>query len=108
MQFYYSLLFKEKKLFPRILLENIKNLPIKPANLDEQRQISPLVEELIDCKSSEKNPKSVEIENSINAFIFWHYSLNEEEICYILNYLDENSDYQNNILKLVKNLNHLN
>jgi adenine-specific DNA-methyltransferase len=52
---YYDLLFKGKKLFPRILLENIKELPIFPATLEQQLPISELVKKIIMFKAKKKN-----------------------------------------------------
>ena len=46
--FYYTILFK-KELFPRILLENIKELPIIRISQSEQKKIIELVERLINC-----------------------------------------------------------
>ncbi|MHA1488956.1 MAG: Eco57I restriction-modification methylase domain-containing protein [Promethearchaeota archaeon] len=47
MNFYYTILFK-KELFPRILLENIKELPIINASKSQQNKIVELVDKLTD------------------------------------------------------------
>ncbi len=82
MNFYYTIMYKEKDLFPRILLENIKNLPI-PLNLEEnQVEISEMVQHLI------QNEENVEMENQIDDFIFNLYNLEDDEIYYIRNFMD--------------------
>ncbi len=86
MNFYYNIMYKEKELFPRILLENIKDLPI-PLDLKEnQEKISKKVQQLIEKK--EENESIEKLETEINSFIFNLYNLEINEIEYITNLMD--------------------
>lgn len=79
-------MYKEKELFPRILLENIKDLPI-PLDLKEnQEKISKKVQQLIEKK--EENESIEKLETEINSFIFNLYNLEINEIEYITNFMD--------------------
>ena len=86
MNFYYSIMYKEKDLFPRILLENIKDLPIPLDLKEKQEKISEKVQQLIEKKKENEKIEKLEIE--INNIIFELYNLENNEIEYITNFLD--------------------
>ena len=70
----------------RILLENIKDLPI-PLDLKEnQEKISKKVQQLIEKKEENENIEKLETE--INSFIFNLYNLEINEIEDIMNFMD--------------------
>ncbi|MBD3213552.1 MAG: N-6 DNA methylase [Candidatus Lokiarchaeota archaeon] len=81
MNFYFTIMYKEKDLFPRILLENIKNLPIPLYLRENQEGISERVQELI------QNEQNEDLENEIDEIIFDLYNLNVDEIEYVRNFI---------------------
>lgn len=78
LHFYYSVLFREKNLFPRILLENIQNFPIVIPNKLIQQEISDFVEKILNFKS--KNLETDEIEKKIDKLMFELYDIKEIDI----------------------------
>jgi hypothetical protein len=78
LHFYYSVLFREKNLFPRILLENIQNFPIVIPNKIIQQEITDFVKKILNFKS--KNLETDEIEKKIDKLMFELYDIKEIDI----------------------------
>lgn len=76
--FYYIVLFREKDLFPRILLENIQNFPIVIPNKIIQQEITDFVKKILNFKS--KNLETDEIEKKIDKLMFELYDIKEIDI----------------------------
>ena len=76
--FYYTVLFREKDLFPRILLENIQNFPIAIPNKNDQQEITDCVEEILLLKA--ENLETDEIEQKIDRLMFNLYDIEESDI----------------------------
>ncbi len=86
MNFYYNIMYKEKDLFPRILLENIKDLPVPLGLIDNQVEISEKVLDLIERKKLNENIEQLETE--INSLIYDLYNLEIDEIKYIIDFME--------------------
>jgi hypothetical protein len=86
MLFYYTVLFREKNLFPRILLENIQNFPIAIPNKYDQQEIKDCVEEIVLLKTQKL--ETDEIEQKIDRIMFDLYDIKESEIKIIRSVLD--------------------
>lgn len=79
-------MYKEKDLFPRILLENIKDLPVPLGLIDNQVEISEKVLDLIERKKLNENIEQLETE--INSLIYDLYNLEIDEIKYIIDFME--------------------
>ncbi len=84
-QFYYTIMFKEKVLFPRILLENIKKIPLYIPNSMEQEKIVDLIKNIFNFK--EEGTDISELQREIDVLVFNYYNLSDSEIKYILSYI---------------------
>ncbi|MFW9872886.1 MAG: N-6 DNA methylase [Candidatus Thorarchaeota archaeon] len=79
-----------KKLFPRILIENIKKFPIKIPESDQEKKIASKIIENVksllyaDRKNSEIN---VKIEKEIDDFVFALYKISNPNKEYILDFM---------------------
>jgi len=71
-----------KKLFPRILIEKIKVLPIKIPKSDEEKHIARKIRENVILLLSKLDK---EIENQIDSYVFDLYEIKHEDREYILN-----------------------
>ena len=63
--FYYILIFGSKQLFPRILLENLNQLPIKEASAKEALKLIGLVEKMLNYNNLIKNSMEKRTDNII-------------------------------------------
>ncbi|MHA1728430.1 MAG: Eco57I restriction-modification methylase domain-containing protein [Promethearchaeota archaeon] len=86
-QFYYTVMFKEKTLFPRILIENIKKIPIILPPISEQQKIKIFVEKIIKLKEKNQKFDVMDLREKLDSYIFNFYGLNNEEIKSINFYL---------------------
>jgi adenine-specific DNA-methyltransferase len=84
-QFYYSAAFVEKKLFPRILIENIKKLPAKIPSEEFQIQITEKVKKLLEINIT--NDIQAKLEKEIDNLIYQIYRLDQNSINIIEHYL---------------------
>ncbi|MBD3350929.1 MAG: N-6 DNA methylase [Candidatus Lokiarchaeota archaeon] len=83
-QFLYMILFREKHLFPRILLSNIKKIPIFKASSDQQKKIVDIVKSIISERSKGALTKNLEnLEGKLNNLVFQYYDIDEEIVAYI-------------------------
>ncbi|MES2764697.1 MAG: TaqI-like C-terminal specificity domain-containing protein, partial [Bacteroidota bacterium] len=71
----------EQRLFPRVSLTTIKNLPIPEIPATEQSPLSTLVEEILAKK--QRGEETVELERRIDEMVYTLYDLTEEEIAVI-------------------------
>ena len=74
-----------KKLFPRILIENIKVLPIKMPKSTEEKQIAHKIEKNVQTLLKTLNR---DIENQIDSLVFELYQIKQEDREYILNAME--------------------
>ncbi|MFA4946295.1 MAG: N-6 DNA methylase [Candidatus Micrarchaeia archaeon] len=82
---YYAKMFKEKELFPRVLLENLKILPIidpstsqvKPTVIKIAKLASDMTE--LGAKTPTDPSKSLKLENQLDTLVFELYGLTAEE-----------------------------
>ena len=90
--FYYLLIFGSKQLFPRILLENLKQLPIKEASDKEALRLIELVEKMLTYNTQLRdsmgkrtdNTKKIEeelnkIDFEINESVYKLYGITDKE-----------------------------
>ena len=75
-QFYYEVIFREKQIFPRILLENILNIPLVVPEQSLHEQIQKKVIEITQSLDSGKN---FELLTEMNDKIYDLYDINEKE-----------------------------
>ncbi len=80
--FIYNCLYAEKQEFPRILLENLKELPIPDVESVEQKSISRLVNELL-LKKRNINENTKVLEYGIDKLVYKVYGLTKEEIAIV-------------------------
>ncbi len=95
--FIYQKKFNTKEIFPRILLENLKQLPIPiltPSNQETHDQIVTLVEQMLQAKKQQQTAvterdksyleqKCNNIDTQINDLVYELYGLSEEEIAVV-------------------------
>ena len=91
LSYYFIQLFGSyKKLFPRILIEKIKDLPIKVPENDREKEIAlkiiEKVEVLIDSDEKESN-KLIQIQQDINNLVFNLYGLSDSQKQHIIKFL---------------------
>jgi len=81
-----------KKLFPRILIEKIKDLPIKIPNSDNEKKIAKQIAEnvhfLLDDVNKSENVMT-EIQNQIDSSIFQIYSISDKNKDYISEFMEK-------------------
>ena len=65
--------------FPKILVEDVKEFPIKDANIKQQQKISDLVDEIISLKSTDKTTDTFDLERKIDILVYKLYELNFED-----------------------------
>lgn len=75
--FIYQKYFKEKQEFPRILLENLKELPLPLVKEKSLNQLDKLVTKISDLKIKNKDTSS--FENEIDFIVFKLYNLSYDE-----------------------------
>jgi len=67
----------KKGLFPKILVNDVRNLPIKEISEQEQKPFIELVEQIMSLKSQGKD--TTDLENKIDEMVYDLYELTEEE-----------------------------
>ncbi|MCJ7648323.1 MAG: hypothetical protein MUP85_06900, partial [Candidatus Lokiarchaeota archaeon] len=72
-----------KKLFPRILIEKIRNLPIKVPQTEFEKKISLEIVDLVKKMLMAPN-FIIELEKQLNSLVFDLYNISEENGIYIL------------------------
>ncbi|MHA1109528.1 MAG: Eco57I restriction-modification methylase domain-containing protein [Promethearchaeota archaeon] len=85
-QFYYAVIFREKQIFPRILLENILHIPLVVPDQKEHSQIQDLVKKIMDTLKSNKNAEL--LISDLHNKIYDLYKIEEKEKKVIQNYLN--------------------
>jgi len=91
-EFYYKLIFGSKQLFPRILLENLKQLPIKEVPEKDTSKLAVLVDKILNLNKDLRNlegkmtDNTIKIEEEIqktdaeiNELIYKIYGITDEE-----------------------------
>ena len=83
LSYYYNKSFGSyKKLFPRILIEKIRNLPIKVPQTDHEKRISLEIINLV--KQILMAPDfTINLEKQLNSLVFELYKISEENGIYI-------------------------
>ena len=84
LSYYYNKSFGSyKKLFPRILIEKIRNLPIKVPQTEFEKKISLEIVDLVKKMLMAPN-FIIELEKQLNSLVFDLYNISEENGIYIL------------------------
>ncbi len=106
MNYYYDLLFKDKKLFPRILIENIKDLPMifPPKERQEHvRQLTLQLETQPPCPrfalTHSELQQGLLLRAQIEALVFHIYRFTKTEIIFILKHLNVEKSLFDLVLK---------
>jgi len=84
--FLYDLLFAEKLEFPRILLENLRQLPIPEKSVkapDTHKRLISLVDKIINTKQSDNSSDTRKLEYEIDQVVYALYELTEKDIALI-------------------------
>lgn len=74
---------KEKQEFPRILLENLKEIPIPKINKEQQQPTTSLVDKILTAKQENPQTDTSEWEKEIDQLVYQLYGLTDEEITII-------------------------
>ena len=72
-----------QKLFPRLSLSTIKNLPIADCSIEQNIQISTMVSKIIEDKKQNPSADTTDLENQIDQLVYQLYDLTEEEIAIV-------------------------
>lgn len=78
--FIYNVKYNTKEIFPRILLENLKNLPIPNTSIKDQQPIINLVDKILEAKRLDPTADTSALESEIDRMVYALYNLTEEEI----------------------------
>jgi hypothetical protein len=70
----------KKGLFPKILVDDVRNLPIKDASPEQQRPIVNTVSKILASKQRNPNRDTSVFERQIDRFVYSLYGLTPEEI----------------------------
>ncbi len=84
-QFYYEVIFREKQIFPRILLEDILYIPLMVPEQKFHSKFQKIVSNIIDAVKSNENTEI--LISDLNDVIYNLYGINEKEKKVIQNYL---------------------
>jgi hypothetical protein len=76
----YRSVFAEKQQFPRILIENIKNITLPKVNVEYFEKIKKLVNTILKTKINNPQADTSAQESEIDRLIYALYDLTEEEI----------------------------
>jgi hypothetical protein len=87
-QFYYEVIFREKQIFPRILLENILNFPLVVPEQQQHENLRVLVKNISNSFKTDKI--SHEFVSKLNEEIYTLYGLDDREKEIIENHLKTN------------------
>jgi len=69
-----------RKLFPKIILKDLRKFPIKVISPEEQKPFVILVEKIIESKKQNPVFDTIDLENQIDKLIYKLYNLTKEEI----------------------------
>ncbi|MEA5402115.1 TaqI-like C-terminal specificity domain-containing protein [Arcicella sp. DC2W] len=69
-----------RKLFPKIILKDLRQFPIKVVSATEQKKIIELVDMIINEKKQNSSADTEELETKIDQLVYQIYDLTEEEI----------------------------
>jgi len=78
--FLYQNYFSEKQEFPRILLENLKDMSIPNVPLSKQQPIITIVDKILSTKKKNPEADTSELEQKIDRLVYELYELTEQEI----------------------------
>jgi hypothetical protein len=84
--FIYQNYFKEKQEFPRILLENLKELPIPDISTEQQSLINRIIEKVNEILSTKKEnviTDTSNLEREIDKLVYKLYKLTDKEIAVV-------------------------
>ncbi len=87
-QFYYEMIYREKQIFPRILLENLLCLPFVPPDKKSQEKISDLTRKIMQSKKSQADES--EMIAQLNSTVYDLFQLDKSERKKIEKYLSRN------------------
>ena len=69
-----------RKLFPKIILNDLRQFPIKVLSKEDQKPFVELVNEIIELKKQSFNIDTTHLEDKIDKLVFRIYKLTDEEI----------------------------
>ena len=81
--FIYSKASGDKQTFQRIILENIKQLPIPQSNSNQRKSIASLVDNILSAKRSNLQADTSALEKQIDTIVYNLFGLTPEEIALI-------------------------
>ena len=80
----YDIIYKkesgDKQSFQRIILENIKRLPIPSANFAQRQSVTLLVDKILSAKQANPQANTSELERKIDELVYELYGLSDDEI----------------------------
>ncbi len=74
-----------RKLFPKIILNDLRQFPIKVLSKEDQKPFVELVNEIIELKKQSFNIDTTHLEDKIDKLVFRIYKLTDEEIDFVEN-----------------------
>ena len=69
-----------RKMFPKLILKDLRQFPIKQISLECQGKYIDLVDNILETKEKNPTAETTEIENQIDKLVYELYGLTEEEI----------------------------
>lgn len=69
-----------RKMFPKIILNDLRLFPIRVVSLEKQAQFIELVDRITQTKKLNRNSNTVNLEREIDKLVYQLYELTEEEI----------------------------
>jgi len=72
-----------RKMFPKIILKDLRNFPIKRPSTEEQKAFIKIVEKIILLKKENSDADTTGLESEIDKLVYELYDLTEEEIAIV-------------------------
>ena len=72
-----------RRLFPKIILRDLRQFPIKVISLDEQKSFIRIVDEILNIKKLDFSADTSVLEAEIDRLVYSLYGLTEEEIAIV-------------------------
>ena len=73
----------ERKLFPKIILKDLRKFPIPIATAEQQKPIIELVDKILAAKKADATSDTSELEHKIDVLVYELYGLTEDEIAIV-------------------------
>jgi tRNA1(Val) A37 N6-methylase TrmN6 len=69
-----------RKLFPKIILNDLRQFPIKEISIEEQEPFIKIVDQILDLKKENPSHDTTALEDEIDKMVYALYGLTEEEV----------------------------